>query len=91
MVREKLDIRAMLLTAVSLMLAGSPLLANDVEVTGTLGSPSATTTISGKQLPAPEPKFGGVIKEDALNSKTWWAPRIVPPAVASSRPRLWTV
>jgi len=82
MVREKLDIRAMLLTAVSLMLAGSPLLANDVEVTGTLGSPSATTTISGKQLPAPEPKFGGVIKEDALNSKTWWAPTIVPPAAA---------
>jgi arylsulfatase len=64
------------------LLAGSPVLANDVEVTGTLGSPSATTTISGKQLPAPEPKFGGVIKEDALNSKTWWAPRVVPPAQA---------
>jgi arylsulfatase len=29
-----------------------------VEVTGTLGSPSATTTIDGKQLPAPDPKFG---------------------------------
>jgi arylsulfatase A-like enzyme len=49
------------------------------EVTGTLGSPSATTTISGKQLPAPEPKFGGVIKNDALQSTPWWAPRIVPP------------
>ena len=49
MAREMLDIRAIMLTAVSLMLAGSPLLANDVEVTGTLGSPSATTTISGKQ------------------------------------------
>src|SRR6185369_2094230 len=48
-------------------------------VTGTLGSPSATTTISGKQLPAPDPKFGGVIKEDVKNSKTWWPPRIVPP------------
>jgi arylsulfatase A-like enzyme len=82
MARQILDIRAMLLTAVSLLLAGSPVLANDVEVTGTLGSPSATTTISGKQLPAPEPKFGGVIQEDALNSKTWWAPRIVPPAAA---------
>jgi arylsulfatase len=43
------------------------------------GSPAATTTISGKQLPAPEPKFGGVINEDALSSKPWWAPRIVPP------------
>jgi len=52
------------------------------EVTGTLGSPDATTTISGKQLPAPDPKFGGVIKEDALKSKSWWAPRIVPPKQA---------
>jgi arylsulfatase len=47
--------------------------------TGTPGAPDATTTISGKQLPAPEPKFGGAIKEDALQSKPWWAPRIVPP------------
>ena len=31
--------------------------------------PSATTTIDGKQLPAPDPKFGGVIKDDALQSK----------------------
>jgi arylsulfatase A-like enzyme len=52
------------------------------EVTGTTGSPSATTTISGQQLPAPEPKFGGVIKENALESKAWWAPRVVPPGKA---------
>ena len=52
---------------------------NAVETTGTPGSPGATTTIGGKQLPAPDPKFGGVIKEDALQSKPWWAPRIVPP------------
>jgi arylsulfatase A-like enzyme len=52
------------------------------QITGTLGSPSATTTISGKQLPAPEPKFGGVIEHDALKSKAWWAPRIVPPKEA---------
>lgn len=43
------------------------------------GSPAATTTIDGKQLPAPEPKFGGVIKDDALQSKPWWAPRVLPP------------
>jgi arylsulfatase A-like enzyme len=49
------------------------------QVTGTLGSPSATTTITGKQLPPPAPKFGGVIKEDALHSTPWWAPRVVPP------------
>jgi len=49
------------------------------EVTGTLGAPSATTTIQGSQIPAPEPKFGGVIKEDVKDSKTWWPPRVVPP------------
>ncbi|MEX1309800.1 MAG: arylsulfatase [Candidatus Sulfomarinibacteraceae bacterium] len=52
------------------------------DVTGTLGSPGATTTINGKQLPAPEPEFGGVIKQEALQSTPWWAPRIVPPAKA---------
>jgi arylsulfatase A-like enzyme len=51
----------------------------DIETTGTPGSPGATTTITGKQLPAPDPKFGGVIKEGALQSKYWWAPRVVPP------------
>ena len=35
------------------------------QVTGTPGSPSATTTIDGKRLPPPDPKFGGVIKEKA--------------------------
>jgi arylsulfatase len=48
-------------------------------VTGTPGSPSATTTIQGNQIPAPEPKFGGVIKENAKDSKPWWPPTIVPP------------
>jgi arylsulfatase len=56
--------------------------AGQLQTTGTPGSPSATTTISGKQLPAPNPKFGGVIKDDALQSKPWWAPRIVPPKEA---------
>jgi arylsulfatase A-like enzyme len=49
------------------------------QITGTPGSPSATTTIRGNQIPAPEPKFGGVIKETLQGSKTWWPPRIVPP------------
>jgi arylsulfatase A-like enzyme len=48
-------------------------------VTGVPGSPSATTTITGKELPAPDPKFGGVINDDALQSTPWWAPRIAPP------------
>jgi arylsulfatase A-like enzyme len=53
-----------------------------VETTGVAGSPGATTTISGKQLPAPDPEFNGVIKDDALESKPWWPPRIVPPQKA---------
>jgi hypothetical protein len=48
-------------------------------VTGTLGSTDATTTVDGRQLPAPAPKFGGVIKETAKDSTPWWPPRIVPP------------
>jgi arylsulfatase len=49
------------------------------KINGVPGSPSATMSISGEQLPAPAPKFGGVIKDAALQSKPWWAPRIVPP------------
>ncbi len=66
------------------IIAAAPLMASiaqaaEVEVTGKLGSPSATTTIPGNQLPAPAPEFGGVIKDDALESTEWWPPRIVPP------------
>jgi arylsulfatase len=46
---------------------------------GEAGSPSATATINGKQLPPPDPEFGGVIRDAALQSKAWWAPRVVPP------------
>jgi arylsulfatase len=49
------------------------------QVSGEPGKPGATTTIRGKQLPPPEPKFGGVIKEKASESMAWWAPRVVPP------------
>jgi arylsulfatase len=48
-------------------------------INGTLGSPSATITIDGKQIPVPPPKFGGVIKETLEGSKSWWPPRQVPP------------
>ena len=33
------------------------------QATGVPGSPGATTTMDGKQLPPPPPAFGGVIKE----------------------------
>ena len=51
----------------------------EVQTTGSPGSPSATSTISGKQLPPPDPKFGGVIKQKATESKPWWNPTVVPP------------
>ncbi|MBB4039543.1 arylsulfatase [Microvirga flocculans] len=70
-------------TSVTLSLAAASLLAISVvqaqQVTGTPGAPDATTTIDGRQLPAPDPAFGGVIQDNALQSKPWWAPRIVPP------------
>jgi arylsulfatase len=49
------------------------------QVNGTPGSPDATITISGKQLPAPDVPFGGVINETANDSKPYWPPRVVPP------------
>jgi Sulfatase len=77
MMRIKRYFSATLPAAALFLLSGSSVFAQ--QITGTPGAPSATTTIDGKQLPAPEPKFGGVIKQDALQSKPWWAPRIVPP------------
>src|SRR6266446_1590014 len=49
------------------------------QINGTPGSPDATVTIDGKQLPPPPMKFGGVIKESATDSKPYWLPRVVPP------------
>ena len=60
------------------MAPGSPGAAA-VQTTGAPGAPGATTTINGRQLPPPDPKFGGVINNGALQSKPWWAPRVVPP------------
>jgi arylsulfatase len=73
MKRELLTLSLGLLVSAAL----SPLGAQ--EITGVPGSPAATTTIDGKQLPPPDPKFGGVIEEKASESKPWWAPRVVPP------------
>ena len=44
------------------------------ETSGVPGSPSATSTISGKQLPAP-PRIWWGIKDGALKSRPWWSPR----------------
>src|SRR5271168_5459016 len=49
------------------------------QINGVPGSPDATMSLSGKQLPPPPMKFGGVIKESYKDSKPYWPPRVVPP------------
>jgi arylsulfatase A-like enzyme len=61
------------------VMAVAPSTRAQIQTTGTPGSPGATTTIDGKQLPPPDPKFGGVIKDTATDSKPWWPPTVVPP------------
>ncbi len=48
------------------------------QTTGVPGSPSSTTTIDGKYLPSPPPKFGGEINLNATRSKPWWPPGVAP-------------
>ena len=44
------------------------------------GSPSATTTLDGKQLPPPPDRhFGGKIERNVVDSEPYWPPRVVPP------------
>jgi len=74
--------RILILGAAAMLTAAIPGLGMAQHVTGVLGAPSATTTISGKQLPPPDPNFGGVIKQKASESTSWWAPRVVPPKKA---------
>ena len=49
------------------------------QTTGVPGSPSSTTTIDGRYLPAPSQPFGGVINLTAPESKPFWPATIVPP------------
>lgn len=72
----KAHLSALIVSSAALLVSVS---APAQQVNGVLGSPSASSTINGKQLPPPDPKFGGVIKDDSLQSKPWWAPRVVPP------------
>ena len=68
---------ASILTALTVMPAAVPSAAQ--QVTGAPGSPGATVAIDGKQIPPPPTKFGGVLKEDAKDSKPYWPPTVVPP------------
>jgi arylsulfatase len=63
--------------ATLMILACAP--AGGQETTGAPGSPEATTTIPGNQLPAPPPPFRGKIERNAAQSTPYWPPRVVPP------------
>jgi len=65
--------------AVCLLFTLAATTAHAQQITGVPGSPSATTTIPGNQLPAPPQKFGGKIERSTQGSKSYWSPRIVPP------------
>jgi arylsulfatase A-like enzyme len=69
--RRAFLISGLLLTCASAVHAG--------EVSGTPGSPTATTTIDGRYLPNPPAPFGGEINLNASQSKPYWPPRVVPP------------
>jgi len=48
-------------------------------IEGVPGSPSATMSIDGKQLPPPQQKFKGKIERNAAQSTPYWPARVVPP------------
>src|SRR5262245_30141489 len=67
------------LSSTSILICVSLTGASAQQITGTPGSPGATMTIDGKQLPPEPPKFGGEIKDTAKDSKPYWPPSVVPP------------
>ena len=73
-----MKIRNTLIVAITIAILGNgSLLAQ--QITGVPGSPSATTTIQGDQIPAPPAKFGGKIERTTVGSKPYWPARIAPP------------
>jgi arylsulfatase len=76
-----MTIRTIAFTVATLVVAGwaamTPTAAQ--QVTGTPGSPGATTTIKGDQLPPPPQAFGGQIELNAAQSTPYWPARVVPP------------
>ena len=68
---------SLMLTALATISAALP--ASSQQITGVPGSPSATMTIDGNQLPPKPVPFGGVIKETAPEFRPYWPPTVVPP------------
>jgi arylsulfatase A-like enzyme len=67
------------IVAVSLLLFGLAPAGAQEAASPPPGSPAATRSINGLQLPAPDQPFGGVIGQNALKSTPFWQSRIVPP------------
>jgi arylsulfatase A-like enzyme len=65
--------------AAAMMVVAPSARAQEIQTTGTPGSPGATTTIDGRYLPAQPQPFQGEINLNALQSKSAWPPRVVPP------------
>jgi arylsulfatase A-like enzyme len=60
----------------SLLVAGA---SRAQQINGVPGSPDATVTLEGKQLPPPPMEFVGLVNQTAADSKPYWPPRVVPP------------
>src|SRR5262245_32023624 len=72
-----LTVKLAILIGLALSCASMPATAQ--QIYGTPGSPSATMSIAGDQLPPPPQKFGGKITTNAAQSKPYWPARVVPP------------
>ena len=71
------------LAAILVTLGGAMVVARQFGgTTSALGSPGGTVVIEGRSLPENPPAFGGTINLNARDSKSWWAPRVVPPKEA---------
>ncbi len=70
-------VRAALGVATVTVFSAGPVVAQ--QITGVPGSPSATATISGEQIPAPPFQFEGKIERTTEGSRPYWPPRIQPP------------
>ncbi len=71
--------RHLLVGSLALAAALIPRGAPAQQITGVPGSPSATMSIDGAQIPAPPQKFGGKIERTTKGSTPWWPARIQPP------------
>jgi arylsulfatase A-like enzyme len=70
---------AWVIAVILIVVAFTALPAVAQEITGTPGSPGATTTIDGRYLPNPPQPFRGEITPNAVGSKPYWPELVVPP------------